>query len=635
MSAVVTETTQNRSKASIPIHAADYEKHTKSKDPENPVTYYVEKADGDGIKRRYLYGIGSGPDVDGHGDNMTDKALDGMIQQASEKDITLYVNHGKDFIGDIGILTEMRRVEGGNDLLFKFRLYDDEDLKIAPELIANVNAAKSTWLQVNGLYPYTKKRQFGFSIEGWVPEDKRTKTDTGWSIDWVDLDPGVAVVPKPAYESSMVGAIVKSLNYRAEQSGKKEASLFTENLAGNEIQELLWNISSAFHNSVYQVVENEDLDSEAKIAKLESIFDDYRVAFIDAHKQKIENGKTTEEEVEKSLGGVRAMVVGTCKGLRKDLAKSEEGTTEEESPTENFETRFREIYDTIPDKLEEIEEKASEAGEALTDEEKLSLLEDYLSTLTDGIKSLYEEMGFDSGISKDEGSTEKSEEEQVETSRSAKADTVPGSGETETGDGNMSKEDETESSGKEEQILAKLAEIKTLMGKDAAEETPETEESAPEAKSEGDSAPAGDLVELLITALQGIKGGTDIAESKDEEGKGDDVQASKQMSEVVDLMEELASGQKSQDELFGELLKGVGLEKAARDHFNESKSEPEASKGLQGELDTGALAAFLEKALKAGGKEEAVEKGQNGSRRTVGRNRSAMKSIIRNGGKEQ
>lgn len=169
--------------------------------------YYKE----DDNKHFYLCGIASGLAIDGHGERMDEEAVKGMHEQFQVKDIPLYVNHGKDYTEDIGLLTSSKILDNG-DLYHEYRLYDDSDKGRIPD--KNIQLAKHVRVIASGLPPYKHSRTFGFSIEGYVPDEriKYNPATGGKRIMQVDLDPGVSLVTKPAYQSSVANAIVKSLN---------------------------------------------------------------------------------------------------------------------------------------------------------------------------------------------------------------------------------------------------------------------------------------------------------------------------------------------------------------------------------------------------------------------------------------
>lgn len=203
---VVLDTMENRHHIRIDFQPAN-PMSLKAIDTKVEKKYYKE----DDKKHFYLCGVASGLSVDGHGERMDAEAVKGMHEQFQTKDIPLYVNHGKDYTEAIGLLTNSKILDNG-DLYHEYRLFDDSDKGKIPD--NNISLAKHVRVISAGLPPYKHPRTFGFSIEGYVP-DERIKINPatgGKQIMQVDLDPGVSLVTKPAYQSSVANAIVKSLN---------------------------------------------------------------------------------------------------------------------------------------------------------------------------------------------------------------------------------------------------------------------------------------------------------------------------------------------------------------------------------------------------------------------------------------
>jgi hypothetical protein len=145
-----------------------------------------------------------------------------MQVQLNEKDILLYVNHGKDYTEDIGILTKSEILENG-DLYHEYRGYNEAD--DVPQ--RNKDLVQQIYKQANGLPPYQKTRSFGFSIEGIIPDGMVEWSPSGNIINKVDLDPGVSLVTKPAYLTSVAHAIKKALNLPDLSGNKKESTTET------------------------------------------------------------------------------------------------------------------------------------------------------------------------------------------------------------------------------------------------------------------------------------------------------------------------------------------------------------------------------------------------------------------------
>lgn len=169
----------------------------------------VEKNEG-GQKRRYLTGISSGVKTDLHGENMTEKCIKSFHEQAESGDVLLFEGqHGVNLVDDIGKLTHSEITPSG-DWFTEYRLYDELD-GFQPGSVT-LEKADKLWRQVNGLTPYTKPKQKGFSIEGEIPDNGiLTIDDTGKRVmNEVQLD-GVVVVPRPAYKDSVASSVYKAL----------------------------------------------------------------------------------------------------------------------------------------------------------------------------------------------------------------------------------------------------------------------------------------------------------------------------------------------------------------------------------------------------------------------------------------
>lgn len=171
----------------------------------------IEKEDNNGQKRRYLYGIASGMKTDGTGERMTKNAIQGMQDQANSGDILIYAGqHGVDHTDDIGKLIKAEITPGG-DWVITNRLYDIID-GFDPGS-KTLEKANKLWKQINGIPPYKKPKQYGYSIEGFVPDGGILEmSDSGKRvIDKVDLD-GVLITPRPAYTPSIISAVYKALD---------------------------------------------------------------------------------------------------------------------------------------------------------------------------------------------------------------------------------------------------------------------------------------------------------------------------------------------------------------------------------------------------------------------------------------
>lgn len=241
----------------------------------------VEKGAKDG-KRRYLVGVSSGLAVDGHGERMSQGAIDGFVRQAEEGEILLYPDtHGIRATEDVGKLIKAEVLENG-DWLTEYMLYDGTEGAQDNQ----VQKANTLWAQVNGLPPYKKARQKGFSIEGWIPDGGFNFDGKGRRvINSVELD-GVVVVPKPAYGTSIASAVYKALGEKTPQELKKSlASKFSE-LVGEreqerEYYETQWDFRCALDECIKEVMENTEIDNASRRQYLEDVFNDFKAGMID------------------------------------------------------------------------------------------------------------------------------------------------------------------------------------------------------------------------------------------------------------------------------------------------------------------------------------------------------------------
>lgn len=178
--------------------------------------HVVEKVDGTGVKRKYLRGISSGIRADGVEERMTAKCIDSFGRQANSGQILLYPDvHGIKSTEDIGKLVH-HEITPQYDWITEYRLYDENDLD--PRIHSNKLATIDTiWKQANGLPPYDRPVQKGFSIEGNIPDGGLVSFDedefgnvSRRVMDEVILQ-GVILVPRPAYQDSVAHAVYKAL----------------------------------------------------------------------------------------------------------------------------------------------------------------------------------------------------------------------------------------------------------------------------------------------------------------------------------------------------------------------------------------------------------------------------------------
>lgn len=231
-------------------------------------TSSVEKSLG-GTKRRYIEGVASGVDIDGHGERMTDNAINSFMRQANSGDLLLYADvHGIKSSEDIGIL-DKAEILPNRDWFVSFRLYDSSD-GIASR---NLEIADMIWKQVNGLPPYSTPREKGFSVEGTIPDGKikEVTTDGKRVIDDIELD-GVVIVPKPAYQASIAQAVMKAIDH---EPSPFLARLSNINPASSNVTKRL-HIQGAFEETLLEVTKSGDPN------KISRLFEDYKTQLTQA-----------------------------------------------------------------------------------------------------------------------------------------------------------------------------------------------------------------------------------------------------------------------------------------------------------------------------------------------------------------
>ena len=256
--------------------------------------YAVEKEDG-GIKRKYLYGISSGSDIDGHGERMTPNCIDSFHRQAVSGDILLYAaKHEVDFTEDIGKLVESS-IDGNGDWVTGYRLYDELD-GIGP---AKLEIIDTIWKQVNGIAPYTKARKYGFSIEGDIPEGGIKFLDGMGrrTMDDVELA-GVVLVRKPAYKTSVAHAVMKAIGIpttneiRRALLGEHLADRLQEQERRQDYYDTYYQMQNALEDMIRCIMKDPDPD---KYDRLKEIFDEYGVLMIQLIVSNPEIFQDTEE----------------------------------------------------------------------------------------------------------------------------------------------------------------------------------------------------------------------------------------------------------------------------------------------------------------------------------------------------
>lgn len=260
-------------KISFKFHPNDFENKAHA----------VEKAEG-GKKRRYLRGVSSGMATDLHGERMTEACIKSFHDQATSGDVLLYEGqHGVDYTDDIGKLVNSEITAVG-DWMTEYRLYDEDD-EVGPNTLEK---ADKLWKQVNGLPPYTRPKQKGFSIEGDIPDGGIMHVNESGQrvMNDVHLD-GVVVVPRPAYGSSIASAVYKALQIVppevAEKVRKEYKNALQDRIQGIESQSNYYQKKSTIENgleeSIADILQTDHFGTERE--KLEILFDEYSGMMID------------------------------------------------------------------------------------------------------------------------------------------------------------------------------------------------------------------------------------------------------------------------------------------------------------------------------------------------------------------
>lgn len=338
----------------------------------------IEKADSTGAKKRYLCGISSGMALDAHNDHMSEKCIKDFVGQSSTKDIPLYVNHGKDFTADIGLLKKSEITNDG-EWYTEYQLHDDN-----PE-------ADKVWKQANGLPPYEHARQFGFSIEGLIPEDGVISNGNTREITKVDLDPGVSLVTKPAYTSSIANAIAKAFNgktkllkdrnkdyvddikpqsysnsipgeedqdrqedptQRPEPSEKTVKDYLSEMMEHEQNEEALWNekwkVERAFQEAIDNINKSTELDSGSKSQKLADIFDSYKEKMVQLYaKFNYQPSDETENDPNEPKVATKQNVIIARAKVFKELGKLKKKISKGETMNEDLKTVLSDVIASL------------------------------------------------------------------------------------------------------------------------------------------------------------------------------------------------------------------------------------------------------------------------------------------------
>jgi len=267
--------------------------------------HILEKSE-DGKKRRYLKGIASGTQVDGHGERITTQCVKSFHEQANRGDMLLYADrHGVYYSDDIGILTKSL-INPIGDWEVEYRLYDSAD-GVGQNTLETVD---KVWKQMNGFPPYKTPKQKGFSIEGYIPGNGilAMSQDGKRVINEVILD-GCVLVPRPAYRTSVAQALYKALDEMPPWNIEKAiGNTFKNLIATDEIKNAYYRKRFQFQDRLEEQIEsimlNEGMIDKKEI--LEKLFDEYSEAMIEIIMQSTpifeKNRTNSESQSEKTVG---------------------------------------------------------------------------------------------------------------------------------------------------------------------------------------------------------------------------------------------------------------------------------------------------------------------------------------------
>ena len=151
--------------------------------------------------------------------------------------------------------------------------------------VGTLSKIDKLWKQVNGLKPYTSRKQKGFSIEGFVPDEKDilyTSANGKRIINNITLQ-GVIVTPNPAYTCSVAGAFYKALGDTLPQASAKITSSFLTVISDGEIQNAYYRKRYIYQDALEQVIEDVMNHPEIRDKKVElnRIFDEFKNSMIE------------------------------------------------------------------------------------------------------------------------------------------------------------------------------------------------------------------------------------------------------------------------------------------------------------------------------------------------------------------
>lgn len=241
--------------------------------------HVVQKADDKGVQRRYLRGISSGVRADGHEERMTPECIDSFSRQANAGQILLYPDiHGIKSTEDIGKLVH-HEITPQYDWITEYRLYDEHDLD--PNKHGNkLGTIDTIWLQANGLPPYDKPVEKGFSIEGSIPDGGLLNYDednfgnvSKRVMNDVVLQ-GVILVPRPAYQDSVAHAVYKALGEHGPWAVTKAVEKAFDEVRGdlNSYHVGRYKLEDALYKSIDAIMSSTNTDKAKSLEHAFKVF---------------------------------------------------------------------------------------------------------------------------------------------------------------------------------------------------------------------------------------------------------------------------------------------------------------------------------------------------------------------------
>lgn len=286
-------------------------------------TFAVEKSLNN-KKKRYLRGISSGIKTDLHGERMTEKCIKSFMDQANSGEILLYPDiHGIKQSEDIGRLSEAR-VLPNFDWETEYELYDESD-GIGAHKAEKID---TIWKQVNGLPPYRKPIQKGFSVEGYIPDQGgiiRMSESGQRVIDSVLLD-GTILVPRPAYKDSIANAVYKALEelppWEVDIIKKSIDNKLGTILKDKESENTYYSKKYEIEDSFQDLIENIMKDpKQNKKERLDSLFNEYKNLMIDLIISSSDIFARDNDIEENQQIGLSRVSAKTLKSLQSNLQK--------------------------------------------------------------------------------------------------------------------------------------------------------------------------------------------------------------------------------------------------------------------------------------------------------------------------